>query len=58
MKQRLRDPSVGAKAASTPGLAEVLASDWGKAAMFYARFGVSEATVRHGVADGQLLGAM
>ena len=42
----------------TVGLVETLASDWKKAAKFYARFGVSEAMVRHGVADGQLHGVM
>jgi hypothetical protein len=35
--------------ASTPGLAEALATDWSKAALFYARFGVTEAQFRHGV---------
>ncbi len=36
--------------ASTPGLAETLASDPRRAAMFYARFGVTEEGVRKGVA--------
>lgn len=36
-------------AACTPGLVEVLASDWKKAARFYARFGITEGEFRHGV---------
>ena len=32
-----------------PRLAEVLAKDWPRAAMFYARFGITEETFRHGV---------
>ena len=40
--------------ASTPGLSEALASDWRRAAHFYARFGVTEELVRHGVpAEGE-----
>jgi len=35
--------------AATPGLAEVLQSDWKRAAGFYARFGITEATFEHGV---------
>ena len=35
--------------ASTPGLVEVLASDWKKAAWFFARFGVTEALFRNGI---------
>ncbi len=35
--------------ASTPGLADVLASDPRRAAMFYPRFGVTEEWVRNGV---------
>ncbi len=38
---------------TTPGLAEALELDWRKAAAFYARFGVTESSLRHGVpADG------
>lgn len=52
--QRLRDlrgrvKRVRAIVASTPGLAEVLASDWRRAARFYARFGITEAELRYGV---------
>jgi hypothetical protein len=50
---RLRELRGRVKAAravvsKTPGLAETLRSDWQKAARFYARFGISEATFRHG----------
>ncbi len=40
--------------ASTPGLSEVMASDWRRAARFYARIGVTEGLVRHGVPDGDV----
>jgi hypothetical protein len=36
----------------TPGLAAILATDWRKAARFYARFGIAEAMFRHGVPPG------
>jgi len=36
---------------ATSGLSEILAADWRKAARFYARFGVTEGTLRHGVRD-------
>ena len=36
--------------ASTPGLAEVLAGDWRKAARFFARLGIAEGMLHHGVA--------
>lgn len=36
--------------ARTPGLVETPAKDWRKAAMFYARFGVTEGMLRHGMA--------
>ena len=53
-ERRLRDLRGRVKRAravisSTPGLAETLASDWRKAAHFYARFGVTEGMVRQGV---------
>jgi len=35
--------------ATTPGLAEVLARDWRKAARFYARFAITEEQFRHRV---------
>ena len=35
-------------ATGTPGLAGVIASDWRKAAMFYARFGIMEGMLRPG----------
>jgi hypothetical protein len=38
-----------ATVATTPGLADILLHDWQKAARFYARFGVTEATFRHGL---------
>ncbi len=38
-----------AEIAATPGLAEILATDPRRAAMFYARSGVTEAGVRNGV---------
>ena len=34
--------------ATTPGLAEILKSDWKRGAMFYARYGITEAQLRHG----------
>jgi len=37
--------------ASTPGLAELLVSDWRRAGMFYAQYRVTEAMLRHGVRD-------
>ena len=55
-ERRIRDLRGRVKAARavvsrTPGLAETLAGDWRKAASFYARFGVTEATFRRGVSD-------
>ena len=55
-ERRLRDlrgrvKAARAAAALTPGLAEVLAKDWPRAAMFYARFGVTEAMFRHGASE-------
>lgn len=56
-ERRLRDLRGRVKAAralvsSTPGLAEILAGDWRKAARFYARFGTSEHSYRYGVPEG------
>ncbi len=39
--------------ATTPGLAEILARDVRKAAMFYARFGVTEEGVSTGVPSAE-----
>ena len=52
--RRLRDLRGRVKAAraavsTTPGLAEVLQADWRKAALFYARFGITESLFRVGV---------
>ena len=33
----------------TPGLNDILACDWQKAARFYARFGINETLFRNGV---------
>ena len=60
-ERRLRDlrGRVGAAravVAKTPGLAEVLARDWREAARFYARFGVTEETLRNGVSAGNVPG--
>ena len=53
-ERRLRDLRGRVKVAravvsKTPGLAEILARDWRKAAGFYARFGITEKTFREGV---------
>ena len=37
--------------ANTPGLAEVLAKDWRKAGLFYARWGITEVMFRHWVSS-------
>ena len=37
--------------ASTPGLAEVLAGDWRRAAGFYVRYGIAEVMLRRGAND-------
>ena len=52
--RRLRDvrgrvKRARAVVANTPGLAEILAGNWKKAAMFYARYGITELTFRLGV---------
>lgn len=39
---------------TTQGLAETLAGDWQKAALFYARFGITEAMLGHGVPGNEL----
>ena len=41
----------------TPRLVETLASDWREAAMFYARFGITEEMFRHGVLASDAPGA-
>ena len=56
VERRLRDlrgrvKRARAVVAGTPGLAEVLAGDWRRAALFYARLGVTEEMFRRGVAD-------
>ena len=53
-ERRLRDlrgrvKRARAVVASTPGLAEVLAGDWQKAARFYTKIGITEALFRGGV---------
>jgi hypothetical protein len=54
VERRLRDLRGRVKLARatvsrTPGLAEILAIDWERAARFYARFGITEAMFRSGV---------
>jgi hypothetical protein len=46
---RARVKRARAVVATTPGLAEILAGDWRKAAGFYARCGISETHIRYGV---------
>ena len=58
-QRRLHDLRARVKAAravvsTTPGLAETLSRDWRKAAMFYARFAITEAMFRYGVSGGSL----
>ena len=53
-ERRLRDLRGRVKAAravvaSTPGLTDLLRSDWRKAARFHGRFGVTEVLLHHGV---------
>jgi len=53
-ERRLRDLRARVKVArsvvsTTPGVATVIATDWRKAAGFYARFGITETQFRHGV---------
>jgi hypothetical protein len=53
-ERRLRDLRARVKAeravvANTPGLAEMLQSDWQKAAIFFFRFGMTEGQFRNGV---------
>ena len=57
--RHLRDLRGRVKAAravvgTAPGLAEILAHDWRKAAAFYARFSISEAQFRHGAPSQNL----
>ena len=57
-ERRLRDLRGRVKAAralvsTTPGLGEILVRNWQKAAEFYARFGITEATYRNGVPPDQ-----
>lgn len=57
MEWKLRDLRGRAKVARaviarTPALPETLARDWRRAARFYARYGVTEGLVRHGVPAG------
>jgi hypothetical protein len=46
---RARVKAARAAVATSPGVAEILVSDWKRAAHFYARFGVSEDLLRNGV---------
>ncbi len=46
---RARVKAARAVVATHPGMAEVLASDWRKAAWFHARFGVTEGQFRNGI---------
>ncbi len=60
-ERRLRDLRGRVKAAravmaGTPGLAGALQTDWQRAARLYARFGITEELVRHGVAAGAVEG--
>jgi hypothetical protein len=61
VERRLRDLRARVKLARaavsrTPGLREVLAVDWKRSANFYARFGVTEETLRNGVPAGDAAG--
>jgi hypothetical protein len=49
---RGRVKAARATLAATPGLAEVLQSDWKRAAGFYAHFGITESQFRSGVPSG------
>ena len=49
---RGRVKAARATVARAPGLAEILACDWRKAAHFYARFGITETRFRQGVVEG------
>jgi hypothetical protein len=56
-ERRLRELRGRVKAArkvvsTTPGLADTLAREWGKATRFYARFGITEQMFRYGVPQG------
>jgi hypothetical protein len=61
VERRLRDLRERVKTARavvsrTPGLKEMLDTDWKKAARFYARFGVTQETFRFGVSAGGAAG--
>ncbi len=49
---RARVKAARAMVATTPGLAQTLARDWGKGARFFARWGITEAQFRWGVPPG------
>jgi hypothetical protein len=46
---RSRVKAARAVVTTTPGLAEIVARDWQRAARFYARFGITETWFRNGV---------
>ena len=46
---RGRVKAARARVSSTPGLSEILANDWGKAARFYTGYGITEEMLRYGV---------
>jgi len=50
---RARVKAARALVTTAPGLAETLARDWRKAARFYARFGITKALFRDGVAASE-----
>ena len=51
---RARVKAARAMAANTPELGETLQRDWRKAALFYARYGITEAQFRYGVPVGSI----
>jgi len=51
---RARVKVARAAVSTTPGLADTLALNWSKAARFYARMGVTESLLRHGVPPGSV----
>jgi hypothetical protein len=60
-ERRLRDLHARVKLARavvsrTSGLAEILETDWKRAARFYTRFGITEETFRYGVSAGGAAG--
>jgi hypothetical protein len=50
---RARVKAARATVSRTPGLGEILVTDWKKAARFYIRFRITETQFRHGTADGE-----